>query len=116
VSCKATDSAAALGRRSPTMARDQQMTPTLARRTPPPARAELVHQLRTVAAALPLLLTAPLYRRRHLRWGATPVEVPARMPGGDLLPHAQFRCTRTITIAEEAVEKVVQNLIDTGTP
>ena len=116
MSCKATDSAAALGRRSPTMARDQQMTPTLARRTPPPARAELVHQLRTVAAALPLLLTAPLYRRRHLRWGATPVEVPSRMPGGDLLPHAQFRCTRTITIAEEAVEKVVQNLIDTGTP
>jgi hypothetical protein len=60
--------------------------------------AVLVHQLGTVAADLPLMIAAPLYRRRHLRWGATPGEVLSRMPGDDLLPHAQFRCTRAVTI------------------
>jgi hypothetical protein len=52
----------------------------------------------TVAADLPLFLTAPLYRRWHCRWGATPAEVAATSPGDDLLPHAQFRCTRAVTI------------------
>ena len=74
------------------------MTRTPAPRAPRSARAVLVHQLRTVAADLPLMITAPLYRRRHLRWGATPGEVLSRMPGDDLLPHAQFRCTRAVTI------------------
>ena len=73
------------------------MTRTPAPRAPRSARAVLVHQLRTVAADLPLMITAPLYRRRHL-WGATPGEVLSRMPGDDLLPHAQFRCTRAVTI------------------
>ena len=45
--------------------------------------AVLVHQLRTVAADLPLMIAAPLYRRRHLRWGATPGEMLSRMPGDD---------------------------------
>jgi hypothetical protein len=54
--------------------------------------------LRTVAADLPLFLTAPLYRRWHLRWGATPVEIASTLPGDDLLPRAQLRCTRAITI------------------
>jgi hypothetical protein len=44
------------------------------------------------------MLTAPLYRRRHLQWGAQPAEVASRMPGDGLLPHAQFRCTRAVTI------------------
>lgn len=74
------------------------MTRAPDRREPRPSRAERVHQLRTVAADLPLMLTAPLYRRRHLRWGATPPEVASRMPGDELLPHAQFRCTRAVTI------------------
>jgi hypothetical protein len=55
-------------------------------------------QVRAVAADLPLFLTAPLYRSRHLRWGATAGEVRAAMPGDELLPRAQFRCTRAVTI------------------
>jgi hypothetical protein len=54
--------------------------------------------LRTVLADLPLFLTAPIYRRWHVRWGATPAEVAARLPGDDILPHAPYRCTRAITI------------------
>ncbi|MEO5833483.1 MAG: hypothetical protein ABIR83_08930 [Nakamurella sp.] len=61
-------------------------------------RAGRLRQIRAVAADLPLFLTAPLYRRRHLRWGATASEVTAEMPGDQLLPRAQFRCTRAITI------------------
>ena len=52
----------------------------------------------SVVAYLPLLLTAPLFRRWHLRWGATAHEVNAALPGDELLPRAQFRCTRAITI------------------
>jgi hypothetical protein len=59
---------------------------------------ELAHQLGTVAVDLPLMLSAPLFRRRHLRWGATAVEVAEAMAGDDLLPAAQFRATRAITI------------------
>ena len=57
-----------------------------------------LRQLRSVAADLPLFLTAPLYRRWHLRWGAAATEVAEAMPGDELLPKAQFRCTRAITI------------------
>lgn len=54
--------------------------------------------MRSVAADLPLFLTAPLFRRWHLRWGTTPDEVEAVLPGDELLPQAQFRCTQAITI------------------
>jgi len=63
-----------------------------------PTRGELLVELRDVACDLPLFLTAPLYRRWHLHWGATPVEVGTSLPGDDLLPHAQFNATRAITI------------------
>lgn len=49
-------------------------------------------------AALPLLVTAPLYRKRHLRWGATPAEAAAAMPGDELVPVSHFTATRAITI------------------
>lgn len=49
--------------------------------------------------ALPLFATAPLHRRRHLRWGATDDEVRSPMPGDDLVPQASFNATRAITIA-----------------
>jgi hypothetical protein len=52
-----------------------------------------------VLVDLPVFLTSPIYRRWHLRWGATPDEVLARMPGDDRFPDAQFRATRAITIA-----------------
>lgn len=61
-------------------------------------RRHLGRQIAAVAADLPLFLTAPLYRRWHLRWGATDDEVAAELPGDDRHPHAQFRCTRAITI------------------
>jgi hypothetical protein len=74
------------------------MTSTHAASTPRPTRRELAHELRTVAADLPLLLTAPLYRPWHLRWGATAEEVTSSLPGDELLPDAQYRTTRAITI------------------
>lgn len=58
----------------------------------------LVGQIRDVLFDLPVFLTAPLYRRWHLRWGATPDEVFRTMPGDAVLPDAQFRATRAITI------------------
>ena len=56
-------------------------------------------QLAAVVVDLPLCLLAPLLRRRHRTWGARPDEVAARMPGDDVLPRAQYRATRAITIA-----------------
>jgi len=68
--------------------------PTTARPTPP----ELLAEILDVAHDLPAFLTAPLYRRWHLRWGATPAAVASSLPGDEFLPHAQFRATRAITI------------------
>jgi hypothetical protein len=57
-----------------------------------------------VIGDVPLFLAAPLLRRWHLTWGATADEVAATMPGDDLLPRAQYRCTRAITIAAPPAE------------
>lgn len=48
--------------------------------------------------ALPLFVTAPLFRQWHLRWGSTAVEVRGPMPGDDAVPTAHFNATRAITI------------------
>lgn len=70
-----------------------------ARWSPPRATlADLAGQVRDVLDDLPRFLIAPFLRRRHLTWGATPAEVAAPMPGDGLLPRAQYRCTRAITI------------------
>jgi hypothetical protein len=58
-----------------------------------------LRQVGEVLVALPAFLTSPIYRRWHLRWGATPEEVLAPMAGDDRFPKAQFRATRAITIA-----------------
>ena len=63
-----------------------------------PARYEWLRPVGALAFDIPLFLTAPLYRRWHLRWGATPDEVAQMLPGDHLLPHAQFQPTRAITI------------------
>jgi hypothetical protein len=68
---------------------------TLRRPTPPELLAETWH----VAQDLPVFLTSPLYRSWHLRWGATAVEAAAPLPGDALVPAAQYRSTRAITIA-----------------
>jgi hypothetical protein len=65
----------------------------------PATRRSLRHGVLDALGGLPLFLTAPLYRRRHLRWGATDAEVGAPMPGDDLVPRASFSATRAITIA-----------------
>lgn len=61
-------------------------------------RGELAGQLADVIRDLPALLTAPLYRRRHLGWGATRHEQFAEMPGDALFPFAEYQSTRAITI------------------
>jgi hypothetical protein len=63
-----------------------------------PTLQELLAEMRDVALDLPVFLTAPLYRRWHCRWGATAAEIVEPLPGDALLPHAQFRSTRAITI------------------
>src|SRR5260370_24440610 len=66
--------------------------------SPPPTWAGLAGQVRDVIDDLPRFPAAPLQRRWHQTWGATPAEVAAEMPGDRLLPRAQYRCTRSITI------------------
>jgi hypothetical protein len=58
-----------------------------------------VRQVGEVVVALPWFVFAPLYRRRHLRWGATDEEVGSRMRGDELLSVSHFTATRAITIA-----------------
>jgi hypothetical protein len=67
-------------------------------RSPKPTSVEVLRELGSVMADLPRFLTAPLYRHWHLRWGATTQDLAATLPGDELLPHAQFRSTRAITI------------------
>jgi hypothetical protein len=56
------------------------------------------HAILDALSGLPLFATAPLYRRWHLRWGATDEEVQGSMPGDGLVPKASFAATRAITI------------------
>jgi hypothetical protein len=58
----------------------------------------ILRQVAAAAGALPLFVTAPLWRRWHLRWGATPAEVARSMPGDGLVPVSQFTATRAVTI------------------
>ncbi|MGY1590858.1 hypothetical protein ACI79D_02660 [Geodermatophilus sp. SYSU D00708] len=68
-------------------------------RAPPITAAALARQVADVLGDVPRFLAAPLRRRRHRTWGATEEEVAAAMPGDDLFPSAQYRCTRAVTIA-----------------
>jgi hypothetical protein len=86
---------------SETAAKAEPASPPDARNRWSPPRAtlaDLAGQVRDVLDDLPRFLVAPFLRRRHLTWGATPAEVAAPMPGDGLLPRAQYRCTRAITI------------------
>ena len=49
-----------------------------------------------VALATPLFLFAPLYRRRHLRWGASDAEVAGPMPGDELVREREIRLCRQL--------------------
>lgn len=65
---------------------------------PAPTARQLINEIGDVLWDLPTMVTSPLYRRWHLRWGANASEVDASMPGDTLVPDAQFRATRAITI------------------
>jgi hypothetical protein len=80
---------------------------------PRPTGRELLGELRDVLVDLPIFLTAPLYRGWHLRWGATPAEVSAALPGDELVRDAQFRATRAVTI-DAAPETVWPWLVQVG--
>jgi hypothetical protein len=72
--------------------------------TPPPARAtkrQLAREIIQVVEDLPRFATAPIYRRWHQRWGATPEECVAPMPGDDLIVDPEYQATRAITIDAE---------------
>lgn len=58
----------------------------------------ILRRLVEAACAVPLFVTAPLYRRWHMRWGATSDETVASMPGDDLVPVSHFTATRAVTI------------------
>jgi hypothetical protein len=64
-----------------------------------PTAADLAREVRDVVADVPRFLTAPVLRPWHRHWGATPEEVAAPMPGDEVFPRAQYRCTRAVTIA-----------------
>jgi hypothetical protein len=66
--------------------------------TPPRIGTDLARQIRDLLADLPWYLVTPLLRHWHVTWGATEQEVAAAMPGDHLLPRAQYRTTRAITI------------------
>ena len=76
-------------------------------------RRELLDQIGDVLHDLPAFLTAPLYRRWHLRWGASPREIAEALPGDELLPRAQYRSTRAITI-DASPEEVWPWLVQVG--
>jgi hypothetical protein len=63
-----------------------------------PTRQQFARELADALRDLPVLLTAPLYRKWHLQWGATPLETHASLLGDALLTRPRYRSTRAITI------------------
>jgi hypothetical protein len=59
---------------------------------------QILRGLGDVVIASPLFATAPLMRRRHLRWGATDAEVAGPMPGDEIVSKTSFNATRAVTI------------------
>ena len=76
----------------------KRLPPTNPDTTRPDTSRHLMRQIFDVTHDIPIFLTAPLYRRWHLRWGATPAEVDGELKGDSFIAHAQFRATRAITI------------------
>ena len=72
--------------------------------TPPRIGEDLPGQIRDCLADLPWYFITPFVRHWHRTWEATPAEAAATMPGDDLLPRAQYVCTRAINIDVPPVE------------
>jgi hypothetical protein len=81
--------------------------------TPTRSTADLLRQLADVISDAPLFMVTPLLRPWHRTWGATTEEVGAAMPGDHLLPRAQYRSTRAITV-RAAPEEVWPWLVQVG--
>lgn len=77
-----------------------------------PARI-LLAEGRDVLVDLPVFLTAPVYRRWHLRWGATDSEVRQSLPGDDLVARASYVSTRAIHI-DAPPERIWPWLVQVG--
>jgi hypothetical protein len=75
---------------------------------------ELARMTAEVLVATPRFLTAPMYRRWHLRWGATDAEVASAMPGDEIVPEPSFTATRAITMAAPP-EQVWPWIVQIGT-
>ncbi len=75
---------------------------------------DLAGSVRDALVALPSFATAPLRRRRHLRWGATDDEVTGSMPGDEMVPNPSFCATSAITI-DAPPEAVWPWLVQIGT-
>ncbi|NUR97526.1 MAG: SRPBCC family protein [Kribbellaceae bacterium] len=69
--------------------------------------------MRNVLVDVPVFLSSPLYRRRHLTWNATRPEVEGPMPGDELLPRPSYVSTRAITI-DAPPDKVWPWLVQVG--
>ena len=78
-----------------------------------PTRGQLAAEIRSVLSDLPIFVTSPLYRRWHLRWGATSAEGAASLPGDGLMLRAQYKSTRAISI-DAAPEAVWPWLVQVG--
>lgn len=59
----------------------------------------LAQELCDAVADVPRFLTAPLVRRRHLRWGASDEEVAAAFVGDGWVTRPDYVSTRAVTIA-----------------
>jgi hypothetical protein len=98
---------------SKTVSRTTPATTTVHVSGPRATPRQLAGEVGDVLRAIPWFISAPLLRRWHRRWGATDEEVAAAMPGDDLVPGCQYRCTRAITIAAPP-ETVWAWLVQTG--
>jgi hypothetical protein len=78
-----------------------------------PVRA-LARMTAEVLVASPRFLTAPLFRRWHLRWGATDAEIVLAMAGDEIVPEPSFIATRAISIAASP-EEVWPWIVQIGT-
>jgi len=77
------------------------VTHQLASWRPPPGVLAAVGGGARLAAAV---MTAPAARHWYNRWGTTPAEAAAAMPGDDLIPHPKMTSTRAVTIGAPPAE------------
>jgi hypothetical protein len=79
----------------------------------PTSERRIGHAVLDALSGVPLFVTAPLYRRWHMRWGAADAEVSGPMPGDEIVPKASFNATRAITI-DAPPEKVWPWIVQIG--